>query len=125
MQDTDGSPWDTDMRGSRAVNSEAVMTLLASHVLEIYSLNTTRHVTYLVFPIAFNVNLKWKVRLFASLTKVQSFIYIYIYVTAVARVFNAAETSLTCHREGHLFGYSNSGVQGVQGNCVFSDFGFA
>ena len=85
--------------------------------------------TYLVVPNAFNANLKWKVRLFASLTKVQSFIYIYIYiyiyVTAVARVFNAAETSLTCHREGHLFGYSNSGVQGVQGNCVFSDFGFA
>ena len=53
------------------------------------------------------------------------YIYIYVYVTAVARVFNAAETSLTCHREGHLFGYSNSGVQGVQGNCVFSDFGFA
>ena len=121
MQDTDGSPWDTDMRGSRAVNSEAVITLFASHVLEIYSLNTTIHVTYLVFPIAFNANLKWKVRLFASLTKVQSFIY----VTAVARVFNAAETRLTCHREGHLFGYSNSGVQGVQGNCVFSDFGFA
>ena len=51
MQDTDGSPWDTDMRGSRAVNSEAVITLLASHVLEIYSLNTTRHVTYLVFQL--------------------------------------------------------------------------